>query len=281
LIAVFGPNLNLAPNLNLTHFDLNNPNDALREGQFARKQAYCRSGLIAWSHRRRFEIALEIGRELAGKRVVDYGCGDGTFLAMLMEAPKRPALAVGAEVSEELLAGCRRRFSDRPGLEFVHVRETESEAQAGRYDAVICMEVLEHIVDMDPMLAKMDRLLAPGGKLIVSVPVEIGLPVIVKQTVRRIAGWRGIGDYPGTSPYTLGELARALFAGNALHITRPRHRDPDGSEFFDHKGFNWKWLRGKIGERFEVVSTSASPVPWLGPQLASQVWITALKKVVH
>jgi SAM-dependent methyltransferase len=254
-------------------FDLSELNDSLREGQYARKQIFCRSGLIAWSHRRRFEIALEIAREFAGKRVVDYGCGDGTFLAMLMDAPQRPLLAVGAEVSEELIITGRQRFANRAGLEFAHVSEMESPAHAGKYDAVICMEVLEHVVDMDPMLAKLDRLLAPGGRLIVSVPVEIGLPVMVKQTVRRIAGWRGIGDYPGTSPYTMGELARSVFAGDVLHITRPRHRHPDASEFFDHKGFNWKWLRKKIGERFEVESTSASPIRWLGPQLASQVWM--------
>jgi len=253
-------------------------NDALREGQYARKQIFCRSGLISWSHRRRFEIALEIARDFAGQRILDYGCGDGTFLAMLMDSAQPPKLAVGAEVSDELLAGCRKRFADLAGLSFVHVRELEAGGQAGQYDAVVCMEVLEHVVEMDAMLASLERLLAPGGRLVVSVPVEIGPALLVKQTVRRIAGWRGIGDYPGTSPYTLAELAKSLLCGDQPHITRPRHRQPDGLEFFDHKGFNWKWLRKKIGERFDVETTSASPVRWLPPGLASQVWITARKR---
>ena len=74
------------------------------------------------------------------------------------------------------------------------------------------MEVLEHVVDWEPELAR-SRLLAPGGTLIVSVPVETGVPVVVKQTVRTIAGWRKIGHYPGTTSYSWSELAAGVFAG--------------------------------------------------------------------
>ena len=65
----------------------------LRDGHYAAKQIFCNSQLIAWSHRRRFETGLALARQLQGRRVLDYGCGDGTFLALLHAGPTPPANA--------------------------------------------------------------------------------------------------------------------------------------------------------------------------------------------
>lgn len=252
--------------------------ESLREGHFARKQIFCRAGLIAWSHRRRFQIGLELARPLAGKRILDYGCGDGTFLAMLMADPSRPSAAVGAELDDRLIVECQKRLGARLGLQFVHVSALAAADQRGRFDGLFCMEVLEHVVEVEPLLETFNHLLAPAGRLVVSVPVETGLPLIVKQVARRIAGWRGLGDYPGTSPYSWRELAASLFAGVRQHTRRPVHRHADGAEFYDHKGFNWMRLREQVARRFELVATTASPLMWLPPGLASQVWIIAQKR---
>src|SRR5688500_19458002 len=91
----------------------------LREGHYAAKQIFCRAGLIAWSHRRRFEVGLRLARRFAGRRILDYGCGDATFLALLQAAPDRPAALVGAELDDDQVADCRRRFAGRAGLAFV------------------------------------------------------------------------------------------------------------------------------------------------------------------
>src|SRR5258705_34018 len=82
------------------------------------------------------------------------------------------------------------------------------------------------------------RVLAAEGTLLVSVPVEIGVPLLLKQAVRRVAGWRGIGDYPGTSPYTPREYWLSVFAGDAQHIPRPVYGTDGPMPFHDHKGFN-------------------------------------------
>jgi SAM-dependent methyltransferase len=252
--------------------------DSLQDGVFARKQIFCRAGLIAWSHRRRFQRALELARAVAGKRVLDYGCGDGTFLAMLMRGGHRPAGALGVELDERLVADCQRRFGGEPGLRFIHLRELERAEHAGAYDGVFCMEVLEHVVEVNPILDTLDRLLAPAGQLFISVPVEIGFPILIKQMARRVAGWRGLGDYPGTSPYSWSELCVSVFAGPRQHITRPLHRHPDGSAFHDHKGFNWRLLREGIARRFTLLQTVGSPLAWLPAGWASQVWLVLRKR---
>jgi hypothetical protein len=137
------------------------------------------------------------------------------------------------------------------------------------------MEVLEHVVSLEPVIERLWRLLADSGTLIVSVPVETGVPLLVKQMARRVAGWRGIGDYPGTSPYTTREYCVSVFAGRRPHLARPIY----GGEtpFHDHKGFNWMALRARLEERFVLEQTLASPMRWLGPHLATQVWFV-LKK---
>ena len=180
--------------------------DAIGEGHYASKQIFSRSWLIAWSHRRRFEMALELARRLGRRRVLDYGCGDGTFLALLMRDDDAPAHAVGAEITQDLVGDCRSRLGGIPNLNFVLLPELDRPEHRGAYDLVTCMEVLEHVVNVDGVLDQMAALLAPGGHLLISVPVETGLPLLIKQTVRRVAGWRGIGHYPGTTPYRWREL---------------------------------------------------------------------------
>lgn len=140
------------------------------------------------------------------------------------------------------------------------------------------MEVLEHVFDVGHVLDRLARLLSPSGALIVSVPVETGLPLAVKQAARRIAGWRGLGDYKYTSAYTPGEYWKSLFAGGRQHIARPVYEGEDRYPYHDHKGFNWMSLRRTLAERFRIERTLGTPVPWLPPHLASQVWFLARGK---
>jgi SAM-dependent methyltransferase len=250
---------------------------ALKDGHYATKQIFCKDRLIAWSHQRRFETGLQLAARFKGQRILDYGCGDGTFLGLLMSSASAPADAVGVEIDEAQIAGCRSRLGGRPGLRFDLIASLTSERERDRYDAVVCMEVLEHVSALDAVIDQMWRVLAPSGALLVSVPVETGIPLLVKQAARRVAGWRGIGDYPGTSPYTMSECWRSFWAGDAQHLERPVFTGADGGTFHDHKGFNWMALRNRLQTRFTLEQTVASPIRWLGPHLATQVWFVLRK----
>jgi SAM-dependent methyltransferase len=244
---------------------------AIEEGHYARNQLFSRAKLIAWSHGRRFHLAVALAREFAAKRVLDYGCGDGTFLALTMMSDCAPILAVGAELSRETVTDCCSRYMSEPRLKFALVADLDRAEHQGKYDAVFCMEVLEHVVDWEPVLARFERLLSPEGTLIISVPVETGLPVLVKQAVRRIAGWQKIGHYPGTTSYSSAEMVRAVFAGSRQHVQRPVF-DTGSGPFHDHKGFNWMRLRQRLEQQFTIEAILGSPFTSLGPHLATQAW---------
>jgi len=143
------------------------------------------------------------------------------------------------------------------------------------------MEVLEHVPDWRPIFDRWQWLVRPEGKLIVSVPVETGAALAVKQLARRLAGWRGIGDYPGTRPYTWREFVRSLTAGRTQHITRPIHQSPGHPPSHCHNGFNWRVLMEALAARFVVEKLISSPVQSLPPGWGSQVYFVLRNRSVH
>ena len=78
------------------------------------------------------------------------------------------------------------------GSVLLHAGATLRATYHGHYDLITCMEVLEHVVETREVIERLCRLLAPGGRLVVSVPVEIGAALVVKQAARRIAGWKDL-----------------------------------------------------------------------------------------
>ena len=253
---------------------------AVRDGHYAAKQIYCRDRVVAFSHRRRFRTALELLRPFRGRRMLDYGCGDGTLIALLHEEGVAPAVVVGADLDDDQVLDCRARLGQLPGVRFERIADLDGPEHDAAYDVVVCTEVLEHVVDVDAILNSLSAHVRADGTLVVSVPVETGLPLVVKQAVRRVAGWRGIGDYQWTSAYSWGELVAGVFAGREPHMTRPIYHVAAGVPFHDHKGFNWKALADRVATRFTIDAVIASPFARLGPSLATQVWFVARKKTV-
>lgn len=104
---------------------------------------------------------------LAGRRVLDLGCGGG----LLAEAMARAGADVlGIDLAEDLLAVARWHAED-VGLSITYRRisaEALAEECPGRFDLVTCMELLEHVPDPEAILSAALRLLAPGGVLVVS-----------------------------------------------------------------------------------------------------------------
>ena len=104
---------------------------------------------------------------LSSKNVIDVGCGGG-ILAESMA--KKGAIVTGIDLSEKAL-----KVADLHGLESgVSVRyknipaEEMAEAEAGQYDVVTCMEMLEHVPDPSSIIRACTKLLKPGGHVFFS-----------------------------------------------------------------------------------------------------------------
>lgn len=242
-------------------------------GPYAKKQLHCPSRLVRWSHGSRFALGRALIASYAGGRLLDYGCGDGTFLALVQDL--FPG-ATGADPADSQTADCVRRLRDLP-LTFTTPASLGA-SHTGAYDIVTCMEVLEHCFapERRRVIEELARLVRPGGLVVVSVPIEVGPSLIGKQVGRALAAWRGFGDYRHRETYSALELARMVFASAGTSIDRPSYESvaPDGSSYryCGHKGFDWRVLRGELRVQFTIARTTFSPMPWLGSWLNSQVW---------
>jgi 2-polyprenyl-3-methyl-5-hydroxy-6-metoxy-1,4-benzoquinol methylase len=252
----------------------------LATGDYARKQLFSRSRLVAFSHGARFRLARSLVEPFAGRRLLDYGCGDGTFLALVHDLFRA---ATGADVDPAQTSQCIQRFAAVGGLRFILTEQLRRDP-AGSFDVVTCMEVLEHCPDAEraAVIEDLRRAVTVDGRVIVSVPIEIGPSLIAKHLFRIVAGWRRLGDYRYHERLTVVELARMFVAGRHSAIGRPIYTAEFSGgivmRYHGHKGFNWRQLRGELSRSFVVERTLFSPVPLLGSLLNSQVWMVCRRR---
>jgi 2-polyprenyl-3-methyl-5-hydroxy-6-metoxy-1,4-benzoquinol methylase len=226
---------------------------------------------VAWSHGSRFRLAAELASAGAGRRLLDYGCGDGTFIALTEGSFP---VVVGADVDAKEVEECRQRLGHLAGVTFVHTTELGPAHTAG-YGVVTCMEVLEHCIDRERVrvLDELRRLVAPGGRVVISVPIEVGPALLGKQFFRAVAAWRGHGDYRHRETYSPRELFAAALARPDLARAVYTVDTPAGPiQYCGHKGFDWRVLDREIRERFNVEQRLFTPLGPLGAVLNSQVW---------
>jgi 2-polyprenyl-3-methyl-5-hydroxy-6-metoxy-1,4-benzoquinol methylase len=244
--------------------------DLLRDGDYARKQIYCPSHVVAWSHGSRFALARALAMEHHGGRLLDYGCGDGTFVAMVHGDFRE---AVGADVDAGQIAECARRLGSLPGARFALTRELEN-GPAHAWNVVTCLEVLEHCLEDERrrVIGVVAELLAPAGLAIVSVPIEIGPSLAGKQFFRALAGLRRLGDYEHRERYSPAEMLRGVLGRPVARVPVER-TGPDGPyRYYGHKGFDYHDVERELAARFTIVSKRFTPIPIAGPLLNSQAW---------
>lgn len=99
-------------------------------------------------------------------RVLELGCGRGDTLAYL-KATGRCDWAGGIELFPAAADVARTRLD---WLREGDVEQMELELGAGSLDAVLCLDVLEHLVDPWRVLRRISALVRPGGVVVASIP---------------------------------------------------------------------------------------------------------------
>jgi 2-polyprenyl-6-hydroxyphenyl methylase/3-demethylubiquinone-9 3-methyltransferase len=108
-------------------------------------------------------------------RVLDLGCGEGTFTALTAQTGAQSV--IGADVAE---AALRRARSAHPELSFELVPfDGPLPFADGAFDLVWASEVIEHIADTARWLSEVRRVLAPGGRLLLTTPAHGRLRLLV------------------------------------------------------------------------------------------------------
>jgi 2-polyprenyl-6-hydroxyphenyl methylase/3-demethylubiquinone-9 3-methyltransferase len=146
---------------------------------------------------------------LTGLRILDIGCGAGILSEPLA---RMGAEVVGADPSAANIAAAKQH-AEQAGLA-IDYRATTIEALAvsdERFEAVLAMEVVEHVADVTLFLKQCAQLVKPGGVLIVATInrtlKSFALAIIGAEYVLR---WLPRGTHRWDKFVTPDELAAAL-----------------------------------------------------------------------
>lgn len=104
---------------------------------------------------------------LAGRKVIEAGCGTGRNTEWLAHSNAGVAEIVALDFSEEMLKRACGRVRD-PRVRFVqHDVRTPWPIEAASADLVIAMLILEHVETVEPVFAEATRALRPHGELFI------------------------------------------------------------------------------------------------------------------
>jgi SAM-dependent methyltransferase len=112
-----------------------------------------------------YSTLVDSGWTRSAKRVLDVGCGSGIMLDKLRSTPD-PTECLGVDIVPECAAYCRDKGHTlvcRAGAEHLPFPD-------GYFDLLVSTDVLEHCADDVAVLGEFRRVLAPGGRLLLSVP---------------------------------------------------------------------------------------------------------------
>jgi 2-polyprenyl-3-methyl-5-hydroxy-6-metoxy-1,4-benzoquinol methylase len=130
--------------------------------------ARCRAHRRAWYSRltRWFHNPRGYRRVMApyGQgRLLDFGCGDGSFLARMH---RQGWTVTGLDVSAPMVEYIQTELE----LNALHGTLPHPDLHAGSFDVITMWHSLQHVHDPVEVLREAHRLLTPGGKLVIAVP---------------------------------------------------------------------------------------------------------------
>ncbi len=163
-------------------------------------------------HRYRIRMVLSLlSAPLAGRRVVDLGCGWGTLSFALAREGARAV--VGVDFAAPSMKLCEERLEREPveGLRFLQADARDTGLPGGEWDLVVAADLVEHLYPHDTVGVYREayRLLAPGGEFIIWTPN----PGHILEAFRR---WGVLREDPThvdykTLPRTVREVETAGF----------------------------------------------------------------------
>ncbi|MBI5839234.1 MAG: class I SAM-dependent methyltransferase [Chloroflexi bacterium] len=146
--------------------------------------------LINWLFWQRIKITMDYLKKNAPYDVVlDFGCGSGVMLPFLSTISKK---VIAMDIDFGPLEKIKEHLEFPDNIVFVDAREIFSNNfNADLLDAIISLDVLEHVDDLGNTLKHLYMRLRPDGALIISGPTEN----LFYKIGRRIAGPEYSGDY--------------------------------------------------------------------------------------
>lgn len=195
-----------------------------------------RNPLARLAHRSRYKVGIGLIEKEKHAKVLDFGCGDGRFLNDLRNQ-KQNFILVGFEPYMEsnlfkYITICKK---------WEEIKDLVKEK--GAFDYVVCFEVLEHfsVLSQKDTFERIAEVLKKDGRFVVSVPIEKGIPAVVKSLRRMIM-------HPKPEIYNIKNIMASFFGVKTKWMKQHRL----GKEYLSHLGFFFDDLESVIKEFFII-----------------------------
>jgi 2-polyprenyl-3-methyl-5-hydroxy-6-metoxy-1,4-benzoquinol methylase len=200
-------------------------------------------------------LIFELAGPLAGRRVLDVGCGDGLYA---VGAALQGAQVAGIDISPEMIAAATTRAREESArVDFQIGNAAALPFPSGSFDVVLAVTVLCLLPSGQDVSREIFRVLKPGGTLVVG---ELGR-LSSWAAWRRLRGWLGSATWAGARFWTEGDLRR-LIDGAGLVVSQVR-----GAVFYPPLGWAarfmapvdpWLGRRTTLGAAFIAVAACKS-----------------------
>lgn len=146
-------------------------------------------------------IAEPVARDLMrvadlgpGERVLDVACGTGIGARLAAEAVGSRGAVAGLDVNPGMLAVARSATPPDLSIEWYESSAEDMPLADEGFDVVLCLISFQFMRDKAAAAQEMRRVLAPGGRLVLSVPGPAGpLFVVLAEALQRHAGPQAAG----------------------------------------------------------------------------------------
>lgn len=168
------------------------------------------------AYRQRADHLAELVRQVAATtsgvaHILDLGCGDGLFVHLFAQAGAR---VTGLDPEDSAITQATRQITARAALNaysgpvptLITGHGEALPLENGSVNVVALLDVIEHLPNPVAVLREVDRVLAPGGALVISTP-----------------GWQFGGSSDAiyhVCEYTPSELAEQINAATNLHVSQ-------------------------------------------------------------
>tara|TARA_A100001015_G_C15033978_1_gene734883 strand:- start:1299 stop:2003 length:705 start_codon:yes stop_codon:yes gene_type:complete len=214
-----------------------------------------------FSHSKRFEIASNLIEKYDPKTFLDYGAGDGELVKYLLNIKKKNIYLF--EPNSQMRISLENNLINHK-IFLSKIFKDRTEIYQNFFDVISINEVFEHLTfeNSIKILKNLKKIGKSDVKLIISVPIEVGLASLFKNSIRIITKQ----THEGTN---LKNIVKSFFH---MNIERP-NIDYNNS----HIGFNYKYFLNFLdNQNLKIKNLTFSPYNFLGRNLSSQIFVEAI-----
>jgi ubiquinone biosynthesis O-methyltransferase len=147
---------------------------------------------------------FQLSGDLRGKRLLDLGCGDGTYS---IAASQSGADVTGVDISEAMLESARlRALTSGASIEWCRASAESLPYDSETFDIVLAVTILCFLREPLQVMREVRRVLRPGGSFVIG---ELGR-YSSWALLRRVRGWLGSSMWSEAHFWTIGELSELL-----------------------------------------------------------------------